>query len=261
VVVSEERGDVSLVQHREITTFRKKAEFRQALETALIQGKVVLEASSGGVGSLLWSNWRLKALSVATAILLWFVVVGPKTSEVGMSVPIQYTNLPAGMEITGPWMDRVDVRVRGSEKSLANLGPGSVRAVVDLSGVVAGLNFLRITPKNIQVPPGVKLAQIRPSDLHLNVEASTVKKLNVVPTIVGSLPQNSTLSVTPSEVRIRATNQELKKLQSVTTEPVKTSDLVARGKVAVPVAVKPDGLDIDSIEPLQVTVSLEVQEQ
>ncbi|MBM3300623.1 MAG: TIGR00159 family protein [Deltaproteobacteria bacterium] len=261
VVVSEERGDVSVVERKEITTYRKKAEFRQALETALVQGKVVSQVSSEGLGSLFRSNWRLKALSVAAAVLLWFVAVGPKSSEGGISVPIQYTNLPAGMEITGPWMDRIDVRVRGSEKGLANLGPGSVRAVVDLSGVVTGLNFLRITPKHIQVPPGVKIAQIRPSDLHLNVEASTVKRLNVVPTIVGNLPENSKLAVTPSEVRIRATNQELTKLKSVTTEPVKTSDLVARGKVVVPVTVKPEGLDIDSIDPLQVTVGLEVPEK
>lgn len=261
VVVSEERGEVSLVQHREITTYRKKGDFRESLDAALSQGGLLPKGTSPSLWHLLGSDWLLKGASVVAAVLLWFVIVGPQRSEVGMSVPIQYTNLPAGMEITGTWMDRVDVRVRGSEKSLANLKPGSIRAVVDLGNVVTGLNFFRITDKNLLVPPGVKIAQIRPSDLHLDVEAASVKKINVVPTIVGPLPDNSKLSVTPSEIRIRASKQELKKVTSVTTDPVKTADLVARQKIVVPVLVKPDGLEIDSIEPLQVTVSLETAKQ
>jgi diadenylate cyclase len=259
VVVSEERGEVSLVEDKEITTYKKKGDFREALETALVRGQMLGHATGPGLLSLLTSNWLIKTLAVATAVLLWFVVIGPQRSEVGMSVPIQYTSLPAGMEITGTWMDRIDVRVRGSESGLASLKPGSIRAVVDLSTVVTGLNFFRITGKNLLVPPGTAITQIRPSDLHLKIEAASVKRIQVVPTIVGTLPENSKISVTPSEVRIRATQKELKKVKSVTTDPVKISDLVSQSKVSVPVVVKPEGLEVDSIEPLQVLVGMEVR--
>ena len=259
VVVSEERGEVSLVEDKEIATYKKKGDFRQALNAALVRGKGLEEISGPGFWTLLKSNWLLKLLAVTTAVLLWFVVVGPQRSEVGMTVPIQYTSLPSGMEITGTWMDKVDVRVRGSESSLASLKPGSIRAVVDLSTVVTGLNFFRITDKNLLVPPGTAVSQIRPSDLHLKIEAASVKRIHVVPTIVGTLPENAKISVTPSEVRIRAAQAELRKVKSVTTDPVKISDLAHQGILTVPVTVKPDGLDIDSIEPLQVTVELEVR--
>lgn len=261
VVVSEERGEVSLVQGKDISTYRKKAEFREALDRALVSGKALADQTQAGPFSFLRSNWLIKILAAGIAVLLWVVTVGPQRAEVGMSVPIQYTNLPAGMEITGKWMDRIDVRVRGSETGVASLKPGSIRAVVDLSHVVTGLNFFRITSKNLQVPPGITIAQIRPSDLHLNIETASVKKINVVPTIVGILPESTKLSVTPSEVRVRASTQELRKIKSATTDQVKTTDLLARGQVVVPVQIKPDGLAIDSVEPVQVTVGVESPKQ
>jgi len=258
VVISEERGEVSLVEDKEIIIYKKKGEFRQALERGLVRG---VTAETGGPPpdplTLLRSNWPLKLAAAGSAIVLWFVVVGPQRSEVGMSIPIQYTNLPPTMEITGKWMDRIDVRIRGSESGLANLKPGSVRAVVDLSGVIPGLNYFRITSKNLLVPPGITTSQIRPSDLHLNIEAASVRKVSVVPTIVGALPEKAKIVVVPSEVTIRGVQRDLKKVASITTEPVNVAELTAKRKVMVPVQVKPDGLKIDSIYPMQVAVTME----
>lgn len=260
VVVSEERGEVSLVEGKQITSYKRKADFREALARGLALGKtddVVVKSVFG----LFFSNWKLKVLSVLTAMVLWFVVVGPRGSELGMTVPIQYTNLPPDMEIIGQWMDKVDVRLKGSEQALVNLKPGSVRAVLDLTGVVTGINYFRITSKNLQVPPGTAISEIRPTDLTLNIEEASTKKLSVVPTLVGALPENVRVNVTPAEVQVKAVQGDLKKITSVTTERVNISDLKTKGKVLVPVVVKPEGLSIDSIEPLYVTVSLEEPEK
>ncbi|MGB6064875.1 MAG: diadenylate cyclase CdaA [Desulfomonilaceae bacterium] len=257
VVVSEERGEVSLVDGKEITNYKKKGEFRQALERRLVLGEASTEETTTDPRrSWITSNWGLKMLALGTAVFLWFVVVGPRHSEVGMSVPIQYTNLPPTMEITGTWMDRIDVMIRGSGAGLANLTPGSVRALVDLSGVLPGLNYFRITNKNLLVPPGIAVSQIRPSDLHLNIEAASTKNIGVVPTLAGALPENTKVAVTPSEVRITAAQGDLKKVTSITTEPITVSELIAKKKIVTHVVVRPDGLKIDSIEPVQVTVNL-----
>jgi len=257
VVVSEERGEVSLVVGKEIASYKKKMEFRQALQGALVLGPGRQVRIGRRLLEGLRSNMPLKVLSLVASVFLWFVVVGPQRSEVGMSVPIQYTDLPPGMEITGKWMDRIDVRIRGSESGLTNIKQGSVRAVVDLSEVVPGLNFFRITEKNLQVPPGIKISQIRPSDLHLNIEAASIRNFSVMPLLVGAVPENVKIVIAPQEVRVRAIKEELKKITSVTTEPIKVSDLVAKGKITVPIVIKPERLKIDNIDPMQVTVKLE----
>jgi len=257
VLVSEETGNVSLVEGGKITTYTKKSEFRNELERLLS-----LHADEGRphfgtrVRDFLWSDMRFKLLSFAVAALLWVVVVGPKTSELGMSVPIQYTNLPQGMEITGKWMDKIDVRLRGPESGLSSLKPGSVRAVIDLTGALPGLNFFRITSKNIQVPVGIAISQIRPSDLTLHIETAFYKKMSVVPNVLGNLPDRAVVVVSPPEVRIRAVQEVLKKIGSVTTDPIDLSELISKGKINVPVLPKPEGLKIDSAEPSDVTVSL-----
>jgi len=259
VVVSEERGEVALVEGKEISTFRKKGNFRQALDNGLSLGMPQPATAPRSIATLVGANWRLKALSVAVAALLWFVVVGPQKSEVGMSVPIQYTNLPQAMEITGKWMDRIDVRVRGSESGLANLKPGSVRAVVDLGHVVPGLNYFRISAKNLLVPPGIAIAQIRPSDLHLYIETALIRKMPVIPSIAGALPERNKIVVAPAEVAVRAVQGDLKKMTSVTTEPISIAELVAKRKISIPVVIKPENLRVDSVDPAQVTIILEAE--
>lgn len=259
VVVSEERGEVSVVENREITNFKKKGEFRSALERGFARISNAEQPARSGILTLILSNWRMKVLSAGVAFFLWFIVVGPQRSEVGMSVPIQYTNLPSAMEITGQWMDRIDLRLRGSEAGLANLNPGSVRAIVDLSTVVPGLNCFRLTEKSIQVPPGITISQIRPSDLYLNIEAASAKKMTVVPTIVGKLAENTKVVVTPPEVMVKALQGNLRRVASITTEPVNAIELHAKGRILVPVIVKPDGLRVDSIDPIQINVSIEAE--
>ena len=257
VVVSEERGEVSLVEGKEITNYKKKGEFREALERHLISGTGVPEHRPYGALTFLWSNWQLKLISLAASIFLWSVVVGPRTSEVGISVPIQYSNLPQGMEITGKWMDRIDVRVRGSEASVANLKSGSVRALVDLTQVVRGINFFRISSRNLLVPPGIAITHIRPSDLTLNITAASVKKVKVSPSVIGPIPMNMRVLVSPAEVQIRGIKTELQRVTAVMTDPIKISELVQKGKTTVAVSVLPQGVKIEGIDPLEVTVSLE----
>lgn len=257
-VVSEERGQVSLVEASSITNYEKKGEFREALEQSLqLAGAVEpsLPKPATGLKGLL-ADWHLKLVAIACAIVLWFVIVGPQRSEIGMGVPIQYTNLPPAMEIIGTWMDRIDVRVRGSQSGLASLNTGSVRAVVDLSSAVPGLNYFRITAKNLQVPPGISIAQIRPSDLQLNIEVASSRKMPIVPNILGALPEKARVVVEPSDATVRAVVGDLKRVTSVTTDPINATDLFAKGKVIATVQVKPEGLRLESVDPLQVTVTL-----
>ncbi len=260
VVVSEERGEVSLVERGVITHYKKKTDFKEALDRALATTGEAVESGHGFLYTIV-SNWRLKALSFGAAIFMWFLIIGPQRSELGMTVPIQYTNLPPNMEISGQWMDRIDVRLRGSESGLANLKPGAVRAVVDLSNVTPSLNCYRITTKNLLVPPGVTISEIRPSDLFLSLEAASQKKMNIAPTLVGEVPDKAKIILSPQEVRVKGLQNELKKITSVTTEPVNITDLIAKGKLIVPVVVKPEGLRIEAVEPMQIVVTIETEKQ
>jgi uncharacterized protein (TIGR00159 family) len=257
IAVSEERGEVSLAEGREITLYRKKGDFRQDLERALAGVRESASRTMFSPRAFIVSNWGLKLASLAIAIGMWSVIVGPQTAELGISVPIQYTNLPEGMEITGKWRDRVDVRVKGSETSLANLRPGAVKVVLDLGKVTTGPNFFRITHENVQLPPGISIATIRFSDLQLKIAAHAVKKVRVIPTILGTIPPHLTVKVRPAHVNVRALEHTLKTIQSLSTEAVRASELLEKREVPVPLAVKPGVVKIEAVEPTEVTIVVE----
>ena len=42
----------------------------------------------------LFDNLTLKAVSLGIAVVLWFVIAGEKTSERGLSVPVELQNVP-----------------------------------------------------------------------------------------------------------------------------------------------------------------------
>ena len=84
--------------------------------------------------------------------------------------------------------------------------------------------------------------------------------LKVVPTIVGTLPDKAKIVVSPPDIKIRASERDLKKIVSVTTDPVNISDLALKQQIRIPLVVKPEGLRIDLIEPTQVTVIFETEQ-
>ena len=69
-------------------------------------------------------NIGLKFLSICIAALLWLVVAGDRVVERALRVPIEFQNLPQGLEIVGDPPEDVDVRLRGSSGALGRLGPG-----------------------------------------------------------------------------------------------------------------------------------------
>ena len=56
----------------------------------------------------------LQLVSVAIATLLWVVVSGEVTVEREIRAPLEFTNIPASLEIVGEPPTTVDVRIRGS---------------------------------------------------------------------------------------------------------------------------------------------------
>ena len=53
-----------------------------------------------------FDHLALKLASLALAMLLWFVIAGEKTSEMGVSIPIELQNFPKDLELTGEPVNR-----------------------------------------------------------------------------------------------------------------------------------------------------------
>ena len=97
----------------------------------------------------LFDNLGLKLISLALAVLLWFVI-GEKTSERGLSVPVELQNVPRELELVGEPTNVVDVRLRAAPSVIQRLTPGDVSARIDLSGVREGEHIVHLTSDDIR---------------------------------------------------------------------------------------------------------------
>ena len=130
-------------------------------------------------------NVWLRLLSLGLALLLWMVVSGEATVERGLRVPLELTQVPAGLELLGDVPATVDVRVRGASGALSRVGAGDVVAVLDLHTAQSGRRLFPLTPDQVRVPFGVEIVQVLPSAVTLAFEPSASREVPIVPAVDG----------------------------------------------------------------------------
>jgi diadenylate cyclase len=159
VVVSEERGEVTLMEGRRIVRFDDQPRLAQTLEELCAQ-------PADGVGSKLrhWllSNLAVKFAALGLAAAIWGTsVISTGTTVRTVSVPVQFVSVPAGMDISGPSTDSLDVQVRGSAWLMDSV---SLRLVAsfNLRSARAGTVNLPVDSGNINLPPGIVMENVSP---------------------------------------------------------------------------------------------------
>lgn len=113
-------------------------------------------------------NFRLKVASVVLAIALWLFVISSGQSEVFMKVPIEFKNIPQGLQIVkSESMTEAVLGIRGHERFLKNLTPDDVHIYLDIGGVTEGQYLYNIQSDDIKLPVPLELSNINPSSVKI----------------------------------------------------------------------------------------------
>ncbi|WP_424659302.1 CdaR family protein [Desulfofundulus sp.] len=130
-----------------------------------------------------WRNLSLQILSLLMALILWVYVTNEQNpvDERLFNVSLQGRGIPDGCLVTG-MPPTVNVRAQGSRGQLTILTPGDFQAVVDLSGVKPGENELTV---NVNAPPGIRILQVSPSRVRVQVDRIVEKEVPVEVTFKG----------------------------------------------------------------------------
>src|SRR6186713_273352 len=135
---------------------------------------------------LLLHNWHLKLISLVLATALWAQVARTPTSEIGLSVSVEYQNIPNQTEVFGEATDRVEVRLRGASPLLRTLSPQDVSLSIDMTGMAMGQErILPLTPELVRAPFGVEVVRVIPARARLTVEPTARRLVRIVPTLNG----------------------------------------------------------------------------
>ena len=165
----------------------------------------------------------LKVLSLALAALIWLLVSGEQIVERALRIPLEFTNLPAQLELLGEPPTVVDVRVRGSSGALSRVATGELVAVLDLRTARPGQRLFHLTGADVRAPFGIDVVQISPSNLSIAFEPSATKIVPVVPGVEGDPADGyiaGTVKADPATVEVIGPASAVASLTTAITEPV-----------------------------------------
>lgn len=168
VVVSEERGAVSVVDRGGMVTLPGSSELLTWLNLRLSGAKK--RRAQWRWRDMLEANIRPKLGALAAVCILWLILVGPQNTEVGFAVPVVYYNIPGHLDMTGRNTQEVYLRVRGSRELLSLLDPRGLRAQVDLSSAQAGRSRFPLTEHDVNIPLGLQVAGMDPSSVSVRLK-------------------------------------------------------------------------------------------
>ncbi|HEY7514957.1 MAG TPA: CdaR family protein, partial [Vicinamibacteria bacterium] len=162
-------------------------------------------------------------MSLLLAVALWFVIAGEKSSERGLTAPLELQNFPKEFELTGDLLDSVEVRLRASPGIIHRLSSGDVSAQIDLAGATEGERIVHLTPQAIRVPFGVEVVKVVPSIVTLNFERTLQRSVPVRARLLGRPAAGyevAEMTSDPAEVRIAGPKSRVQEIESAYTEPV-----------------------------------------
>lgn len=204
-------------------------------------------------------NLGLKLLSICIAGLLWLAVAGDRVVERALRVPLEFQNLPGGLEMVGDAPEQVDVRLRGSSGVLSRLAAGEASAILDLRTARPGLRLFHLTVSQVNVPYGIDVVQVGPSTLRLQFETTGVRVVPVRPTIEGRPADGFEVvdvSPEPATVEVIGPESALRRVQEAITEPVSVDGATRPVREIVTIGVADPDLRLRMPSTATVTVSV-----
>lgn len=168
-------------------------------------------------------NTSLKILSVLLAISLWFYVSYRGESEMSVEAPLEFKNIPTGMETLRQNLRKVTVTVQGHEQAMHRLRQSDVHVVVDMSGTKKGENQISLDKDNVLLPRTMKVQRIEPSSVKIVLDETVSRVVPVRPYITGSPERAFVLAGikgSPASVRIEGPKTEVDRITLLRTDPI-----------------------------------------
>jgi hypothetical protein len=168
VVVSEERGTVSVASRGVLRTLSRPEELADELR------RFLQETGPEKPPEPFWKRlrgvWKEASVSIGLAALLWLVFVpGSSVTAVTLQVPVVVNNLPPGYVLEGVDPSEVEVTLEGRRRDAYLVNRANLEVRVDALLVKLGRRTFDITPANLTHPPTLTILRIEPDRVRLSV--------------------------------------------------------------------------------------------
>ena len=177
---------------------------------------------------LLFENLGLKIASILLAIVMWIFVTSRGQSEMSIDVPIEFKNLPQGIELVSYNVKEVSLNIKGQERFIKNIKSPDIRVSIDLSKAKIGEGIYYINREDIKLPRSITVSNINPSSVKVVTAETITKTVRIIPVFTGDVARGyyiKSVEVVPQFVAIEGIRGEVIKVGAVKTEPFDVTGL------------------------------------
>ncbi|WP_289019749.1 diadenylate cyclase [Desulfobacter postgatei] len=243
IVVSEERGKVSLVQDNQIHEIRDPNKIES-----------LIKQYTGGPEPVKGMRRQNRELLVAAMVCflcttaLWLSFSRGIETLANYDVPIEFMKPDKKMNIIDASASKSRLLISGARPLVNSLTLDRMSIKISLDGTVVGKNKLTITRQNVQLPPGIRLKNIEPDQVEVTLDTMAEKQVPVQADFSGKLPDGlimTSIRVIPETIKITGGEIALDNVSTVFTEKIPLTELTTSGVINVglvmsPAALRPD---------------------
>jgi YbbR domain-containing protein len=150
----------------------------------------------------------MKLVALVITLGLWFGVTGLSTPTTKrLTIPLS-PSISNNTQITNSLIPDVDIVISGDKRKIDQINKSELVASLDLTDVAPGDRVVSLTPENVFVslPQGVKLVEIAPTRIAVNLEAVLEKDVDVRAETTGQPAAGFEIygtSTLPPRIRVR----------------------------------------------------------
>ena len=173
----------------------------------------------------------IKVLALVISIGLWWIVGRDPVVETVVTAPVEFRHAPADLVMTSDSAYEVQVAVTGPERVIRALKPADVSAILDLANVKPGEHTFDLGAREVQVPRGVTVSRVVPTQIHIAFNPNARRDVQVRPRVIGSFVAGyGIIDVTadPSSIVIEGPQNRVEAIDSAITDPVDATGVVGR---------------------------------
>lgn len=205
-----------------------------------------------------FNDFDLKLLSLVVAIGLWWMVGRDPMVEAVITAPVQFRHPPESLVMSSDSPFEVQVSVSGPERAVRALKPSEIDAVLDLLGVQAGERTFDLGTRQVQVPRGLTVTRVVPSQIHIDFNPSATRQVEVRPRIIGSFVSGygiTEVTADPAVITIEGPQNRVGAIDVAITDPVDATGVVGRATFTTHAYVPDPLVRIKHPAPIHVTVT------
>jgi len=177
---------------------------------------------------IILKNRGLKITAVLLSIVLWMFVTSRGQTVISLDVPVQFTEIPAGLEIVSQSAKNVSLSIRGQEGLLKNVRPSDVAVSLDLSKAKPGESTYYIAREDIHLPKSIAVTNINPSSIKVLTEETSRKTVRIIPVVTGEPEKGysvKSVTVTPARIEIEGSKRDIARISAVKTDSLDVTDM------------------------------------